>query len=201
MICWMRRGGILTSRIFSLQLGRCRSFLRKKMILRTRIFSWDMRTPGCRKTKRRAVLSSEPESQPALVGLAQTLEMEKNPEAADAYRNYLKAQPGDAAAREHLVRLLIANEKYDEALAEMEKTEKGGAPSVESLKLRADILIGEKKWDAAIATLKQAVALAPNDAQLRGGLVRTYIQQLDFLEFEKKLESAIRLDAKNVTYW
>jgi len=151
--------------------------------------------------KFRAILSSEPESQPALVGLAQSLEIEKNPEAAEAYRNYLKAQPGDAAAREHLVHLLIANEKYDEALAEMEKTEKGRAPSVESLKLRADILIGGKKWDAAIAALKQAVALAPNDAQLRGGLGRTYMQQRDFADAEKELKSAIELDAKNLTYW
>jgi Flp pilus assembly protein TadD len=151
--------------------------------------------------KFRAVLSGEPASQPALVGLAQSLEIEKNPEAADAYRDYLKAQPGDAAAREHLVHLLITDEKYDEALAEMEKTEKGGAPSVESLKLRADILIGEKKWDAAIAALKQAVALAPNDAQLRGGLGRTYMQQRDFANAEKELKSAIQLDGKNVTYW
>jgi len=152
-------------------------------------------------TKFRAVLSGEPESPPALVGLAQSLEIEKNPEAADAYRNYLKAQPGDAAAREHFVHLLIANEKYDEALAEMEKTEKGGTLSVESLKLRADILMGEKKWDGAIAALKQAVVLAPNDAQLRGGLGRTYMQQRDFANAEKELKSAIQLDAKNLTYW
>jgi Flp pilus assembly protein TadD len=151
--------------------------------------------------KFRAVLSGEPESKPALVGLAQSLEIEKNPEAADAYRSYLKAQPGDAAAREHFIHLLIANEKYDDALAEMERAEKGGAPSVESLKLRADVLIGEKKWDAAIAALKQAVALAPNDAQLRGGLGRTYMQQRDFANAEKELKSAIQLDGKNVTYW
>jgi Flp pilus assembly protein TadD len=151
--------------------------------------------------KFRAVLSGEPESQPALVGLAQSLEVEKNPEAAEAYRNYLKAQPGDAAAREHLVHLLVANERYDEALAEMEKTEKGRPPSVESLKLRADILIGEKKWDAAIAALKQAVTLTPDDAQLRGGLGRTYMQQRDFANAEKELKSAIQLDRKNLTYW
>ena len=72
---------------------------------------------------------------------------------------------------------------------------------MESLKLRADILIGEKKWDAAIAALKQAVALAPNDAQLRGGLGRTYMQQRDFANAEKELKSAIQLDGKNVTYW
>jgi cytochrome c-type biogenesis protein CcmH/NrfG len=62
-------------------------------------------------------------------------------------------------------------------------------------------LIGEKKWDAAIAALKQAVALAPNDAQLRGGLGRTYMQQRDFADAEKELKSAIQLDGKNVTYW
>jgi Flp pilus assembly protein TadD len=151
--------------------------------------------------KFRAVLSSEPESKPALVGLAQSLEIEKNSEAAEAYRSYLKAQPGDAAAREHFIHLLIANEKYDDALSEMERAEKGGAPSVEWLKLRADILIGEKKWDAAIAALKQAVALAPNDAQLRGGLGRTYLQQRDFANAEKELKSAIQLDGKNVRYW
>ena len=149
----------------------------------------------------RTVLASEPESQPALLGLAQSLEIEKSREAADAYRSYLQVQPGDAAARQHLVHLLIANEKYDEALTEMEKTEKGGAPSVESLKLRADILIGEKKWDAAIAALKEAVVLAPNDAQLRGGLGRTYMQQRDFANAEKELKGAIQLDAKNLTYW
>jgi Flp pilus assembly protein TadD len=152
-------------------------------------------------TKFRAVLSSEPESQAALSGLATALEAEKKPEAAEAYRDYLKTKPDDAAAREHLVHLLISDEKYDEALAEMEKAEKGGNASLESLKLRADILIGEKKWDTAISTLKQAVALAPNDAQLRGGLGRTYLQQRDFVNAEKELKAAIQLDAKNVTYW
>jgi Flp pilus assembly protein TadD len=151
--------------------------------------------------KFRGVLSTEPDSQPALAGLAKTLEAEKSSEAPDAYRAYLKAQPNDAATREHLVHLLIANAKYDEALAEMEQSEKGGGPSVESLKLRADILIGQKKWDDAIAALKQAVVLAPKDAVLRGGLGRTYLQQRDFANAEKELKAAIRMDAQNLVYW
>jgi Flp pilus assembly protein TadD len=151
--------------------------------------------------KFRAVLSSEPESPAALAGLAESLEAQKKPEAVAAYRNYLNAQPDDAAARERLVHLLLANEKYEEALAEMEKSQKGGAPSVESLKLRADILIGEKKWIEAIAALQQAVGLAPNDARLRGGLGRTYMQQRDFASAEKELKMAIQLDTENLTYW
>ncbi len=148
-----------------------------------------------------AVLSVEPESRPALAGVAHCLELQKKPEAADAYRNYLKLQPGDGAAREHLMHLLIANNKNDEALAELEKVEAGKTPSVESLKLRADVLIGEKKWDDAIAALKQATALAPNDAQLRGGLGRTYLQRRDFVNAEKELKAAIQLEPKNLTYW
>jgi Flp pilus assembly protein TadD len=151
--------------------------------------------------KFRAVLSTEPQSPAALSGLAASLDAQKSPEAAKAYRDYLKIQPNDGAAQQRLVHLLIANEKYDEALAELEKKEKGGAPSLESLKLRADILIGEKKWPEAIAVLQQAVALAPNDAQLRGGVGRTYLQQKDFVNAEKELKSAIQLDPKNVSYW
>jgi Flp pilus assembly protein TadD len=152
-------------------------------------------------TRFRTVLLSEPESHAAMLGLAESLEAEKKPEAAEAYRNYLKAQPDDAVARQRLVHLLIANEKFDEALAEMEKAEKGGAASLESLKLRADILIGQKKWDQAVVTLKQAAALAPQDAPLRGGLGRTYLQQHDFVNAEKELRAAIGLDGKNLTYW
>jgi len=152
-------------------------------------------------SKFRAVLANEPESHMALLGLAQSLELEKKPEAVDAYQSYLKAQPDDAGARGRLVHLLIANEKFDDALAEMEKTQKSGAPSLESLKLRADILIGQKKWDDAVVALRQAETLAPQDAMLRGGLGRTYMQQRDFANAEKELKAAIGLDGKNLTYW
>jgi Flp pilus assembly protein TadD len=149
----------------------------------------------------RLVLASEPESPVALLGLAQSLEAEKKPEAAAAYQDYLKVQPDDSTVRQRLVHILITNQKFDEALAEMDKAQKGGGPSLESLKLRADILIGQKKWDDAVVVLKQAVALAPQDAQLRGGLGRTFLQQRDFPNAGKELKAAIGLDPKNLTYW
>jgi Flp pilus assembly protein TadD len=149
----------------------------------------------------RMVLASEPESRAALLGLAQSLEAEKKPDAAAAYQDYLKVQPDDAAARQRLVHLLIDSQKFDEALAEMEKSQKGGVRSVESLKLRADVLIRQKKWDEAVGVLKQAVALAPQDVQLHGGLGRTYLQQRDFPNAAKELKAAIALDPKNLTYW
>jgi Flp pilus assembly protein TadD len=72
---------------------------------------------------------------------------------------------------------------------------------VDALKLKADIEIGQKKLDAAIATLKQAIALAPSDAQLHGGLGRTYLQTRDFTDAEKELKAALQLDRNNLTYW
>jgi tetratricopeptide (TPR) repeat protein len=110
-------------------------------------------------------------------------------------------QPDDSTVRQRLVHILITNQKFDEALTEMDKAQKGGGPSLESLKLRADILIGQKKWDDAVVVLKQAVALAPQDAQLRGGLGRTFLQQRDFPNAGKELKAAIGLDPKNLTYW
>lgn len=151
-------------------------------------------------TRFRAVLAAEPDSRTAWLGLAQTLETERKPEAVEAYQNYLKVQADDASARQRLVHLLIVNEKFDLALAELERMQKGGAPSLESLKLRADILIGQKKWDEAVVVLKQAVALAPQDPQLRGGLGRTYMQQRDFVNAEKELRAAIGLDGTNLVY-
>jgi Flp pilus assembly protein TadD len=133
-------------------------------------------------------------------GLAESLEAQKKPEAAAAYRDYLALVPDDSPARVRLVRLLMDQGENDAALAELDRAD-AGKPSVESLKLRADIQIAQKRWNDSIATLLQALTLAPNDAQLHGGLGRTYLQVRDFPNAEKELKTAIRLDAKNVDYW
>jgi len=149
----------------------------------------------------RAVLEREPKSPEALQGLALSLDAEKKPAAADAYRGYLAVQPQDAAARARLARLLVDHGQFDAALAELDENAAGQPPTVDSLKLKADIEIGQKKLDAATATLKQAIALAPTDAQLRGGLGRTYLQSRDFVSAERELKAALQLDRNNLTYW
>ncbi len=148
---------------------------------------------------RRAV-GVQPKGADGFRGLAESLEAQKKPEAVDAYRQYLELRPNDAEAHARFVHLLMDQGQNDEALAELERAD-GGKSSVPSLKLRADIQIAQKKWKDAIATLQQAVALAPNDAQLRGGLGRTYLQVRDFADAEKELKAAIQLDAKKVDYW
>ena len=151
--------------------------------------------------KFRAALELQPNSPEALQGLAQSLDQQKKPQAVDAYRNYLAAGPDDKAARLRLVHLLVEQQKYDEAVAENAKDNAGQPATVDDLKLRADIEINQKKLDEAITTLRRALALAPNDAQLHGGLGRIYLEKRQFADAEKELKAALELDRNNLAYW
>jgi len=148
---------------------------------------------------RRAV-EVQPNGADGVRGLAESLEAQKKPEAVAAYRDYLALRPDDSQAHARYIRLLVDQGQNDAALAELDRTD-AAKPSIESLKLRADIQIAQKKWTDALATLHQAVSFAPNDAQLRGGLGRTFLQVRDFPNAEKELKAAIQLDAKSVDYW
>jgi Flp pilus assembly protein TadD len=157
--------------------------------------------PADAEGKFRMALGLEPKSTEALQGLAFSLDTGKKSGAADAYRDYLALQPQDSAARSRLAQLLVEQQQYDAALAELDKDSSGQAPTVETLRLKADIEIGQKKPEAAITTLKQAIAIAPNDAQLHGGLGRTYLETRDFANAEKELKAALQLDRNNIIYW
>ncbi len=157
--------------------------------------------PAEAEAKFRDVLQLQPQSPAALQGLAQSLDVQKKPDAAYAYRKYLAVQPNDAAARARLIHVLIEQQQFDAALAESEQSNAGHPPNLETLKLRADIQIGQKKIDDAILTLQQAIALAPQDAQLHGGLGRLYLQKRAFPDAEKELKIALQFDRNNLTYW
>src|SRR5258708_34788 len=66
---------------------------------------------GDAEAKFRAVLASEPQSLPALAGLAESLERQKKPEAAEAYRNYLAAKPCYSEACSLLTHLRVSRHK------------------------------------------------------------------------------------------
>ena len=152
-------------------------------------------------SKFRAAFALEPKSAPALFGLAQALDAQKKPEAADAYRDYLVANPDNPAARSRLIHWLLDQKQYDAALAELDRAEAGKPPTLDSLRSRADIQIAQKKWDDSIVTLRKAIALAPNDAQLHGGVGRVYMQKRDFPSAEKEIKAALQLDRNNLAYW
>jgi len=151
--------------------------------------------------KFRAALEAQPKSPQALLGLAQTLDAQKKPEASAAYRDYLAVQPDAPGAQSRVIHLLLDEKQYDAALAELDRADAGKAPTLDSLRSRADIQIAQKKWDDSIVTLRKAIALAPNDAQLHGGLGRVYMQKRDFPLAEKEIKAALQIDRNNLAYW
>ncbi len=157
--------------------------------------------PADAETRFRNALEIDPNSSPAALGLVRSLQAQNKPEATEAYQKYLALHPADPAAQTSLIRMLYEQQKYDEALAELDRSEAGKPPTLDSLKLRADIQIAQKNLDAAIVTLQKAVALSPNDAQLLGGLGRVYLQKRDFPSAEKQLKAALQIDGKNIVYW
>lgn len=160
-----------------------------------------MNRPADAEPKFRALLDAKPNDSAALLGLAKCLDAQKKPEAAEIYAKYSALHPDDPAVQDRSIHLLMDQQQYDAALAELDRRDAAQPPSLESFKLRADILIAQKKWDDAIAVLRRALAVAPNDAQLHGGLGRIFLQKRDFPNAESAIKAAIRLDGKNILYW
>jgi tetratricopeptide (TPR) repeat protein len=152
-------------------------------------------------TKFRAGLELEPKSPQALFGLAETLDAQKKPEAAGAFRDYLAVQPDAPGAQSRVIHLLLEQKQYEAALTELDRADAGKSPTLDSLRSRADIQIAQKKWDDAIITLRKAITLAPNDADLRGGLGRVFMQKRDFASAEKEIKVALEMDRNNLVYW
>jgi tetratricopeptide (TPR) repeat protein len=152
-------------------------------------------------TKFRAGLELQPKSPQALLGLAEALDAQKKPEAAAAFRDYLAVQPDAPGAQSRVIHLLLEQKQYEAALTELDRADAGKSPTLDSLRSRADIQIGQKKWDDAIITLRKAIKLAPNDAELRGGLGRVFMQKRDFASAEKEIKVALEMDRNNLVYW
>ncbi|GAC1661021.1 MAG: hypothetical protein NVS9B4_12720 [Candidatus Acidiferrum sp.] len=150
--------------------------------------------------KFRSALNLQSKNSTALLGLAQSLDAQKKPEALEAFRDYFATQSGDAAAQVQFVRLLIAQQRYDDALSALDRAESGRGPALETLRLRADILLAQKKWEGSAAAYRRALILAPRDAQLHGGLGQALLHQRDFAGAQVELNKAFQLDSQNATY-
>lgn len=163
-------------------------------------YSLDHQNPADAESKFRHVLQIDPKDRKAMLGLAQSLEAQKKPEAAEALQHYLSTGPADEDARSQLIHSLIEQKQYDAALAEIDKSNGANPPSIETLELRADVLVAQNKLDEAIATIQQAIALKPQDANLHGGLGRLYMTKRDYPSAEKELIVALKLDRTNLGY-
>jgi len=151
--------------------------------------------------KFRAALTLQPDSAPARLGLARSLDAQQKPEAAEAYRGYLELQPDDRDALQQVARIAFREKQYDDALAALNRADAGQTPTIHSLRLRADIHIAQSDWDDAIATLRRALAMAPRDVELQAGLGRVFLQQRNFPAAEQELKAALQIDSAYLPAW
>jgi Flp pilus assembly protein TadD len=129
----------------------------------------------------REAVAARGDSAPARLGLANALlEQKKTDAGAEALADYLNLNPADHAARLDRTSALIELDRLDDALAELDRAEQGSEPTAESLKMRGDIYIHQKKWNEAGDTLAKAISLAPQDPDLAGWLGHVKIEQQDY---------------------
>ncbi|MBZ5659540.1 MAG: tetratricopeptide repeat protein [Acidobacteriia bacterium] len=114
----------------------------------------------------RSALALRADSAPARLGLANALQDQTKYEAAsDAFAEYLKLKPEDRGAHFDRAYALLNLDRLDDALAELDLADKGASPAPESLKMRGEIYMQQKKWKEAAETLTQAVKLSPSDSE------------------------------------
>jgi len=136
--------------------------------------------PGAEEHFREAV-AIRGDSAPARLGLANALLAQNKYEAgADALAEYLKLNPGDRAEHFERASALMDLDRFDDALAELDRAEAGSAPSADGLKMRADIYLHQNKWKDASVTLTEAIRQSPQDQQLLTWLGHAEIELHDY---------------------
>jgi tetratricopeptide (TPR) repeat protein len=136
--------------------------------------------PGAEEHFREAV-AIRGDSAPARLGLANALLAQNKYEAgADALAEYLKLNPGDRAEHFERASALMDLDRFDDALAELDRAQAGSAPSVDGLKMRADIYLHQNKWKDASVTLTEAIRQSPQDQQLLTWLGHAEIELHDY---------------------
>jgi superkiller protein 3 len=129
----------------------------------------------------RSAIESRGDAAPARLGLASALLAQKKYAAAcDALAEYLKLNPEDRSAHFDRASALLNLSRFDEALTELSLSDAGAAPSADTLKMRGEIYIQQKKWKEAGNALKQAISSSPQDSELAGWIGRVDIELHDY---------------------
>jgi len=133
--------------------------------------------------------------------LAKSLDEQNKPEAAAAYDNYLEVEPSDEAVRSRRLHSLLAQEKYDDALAELDRRKPRTALRSTACASVRTSKSPKKMGRAAITTIQKALALAPNDAPICMAAWDAGLMQRPGVSVaEKELKTALTLDHSNLVY-
>jgi tetratricopeptide (TPR) repeat protein len=132
----------------------------------------------------------------ALAGLANIyMRGRRFVEAEEYLRKLVTARPDEAAAHVQLGRVLAAEGKNDEAIAELQTIAKAPSVDVSVQRDLADLYFAAGKNSEAEAAYRTLVAAHPNEAELHHDLGRTLLRQKKFQEAQKEFLVTVRLKA------
>jgi tetratricopeptide (TPR) repeat protein len=129
----------------------------------------------------RAAVTARGDSSEARLALANILINEKKmPQAQAALTEYLKLKPEGPTAHYDRALALFELNRFDEAIAELDLFDAGGKANIDSLKMRADMYMQQRKWQEASDTLVRANQAAPQDAEVAEWMGHVRLQLHDY---------------------
>ena len=130
------------------------------------------------------------ESMEHLIGLY--LKQKRYADAETWLRKYMAANPRNTAAQLQLGKLLAAEGKTQEAIAELEPVYQA-SPDPKSARALASLYLEAKQYPAAAALLQPLVNQNPQDAQLHLDYGSALLHQLKYSEAQAELLKAVQL--------
>jgi tetratricopeptide (TPR) repeat protein len=138
-------------------------------------------------------LALDPSSD-AVTGLANIyMRGHRLPEAEVELRKLVDARPDQASARIQLGRVLAAEGKNDEAIAELQAGAKLAPTDVSLQRDLADLYSSAKQHDQAEAAYRSLLTASPNDAALHQSLGESLLEQKKFSAAQKEFLEAVKL--------
>jgi predicted Zn-dependent protease len=114
-------------------------------------------------------------------------------EAETELHKLVAARPDQAAARIQLGRVLAAEGKNGDAIAELQAGEKLAPADVSLQRDLADLYVSAKKYDQAEAAYRALLAANPGDAALHQSLGKALLEQKKFVDAQKEFLTAVKI--------
>jgi cellulose synthase operon protein C len=144
-----------------------------------------------------AVKASNYATQVTLEYVAFLQRRSKADEAENLLDRAIANNPNDTGLLQALAQLRLSKQDWVGAQAVSEALKKTGDSSSATQQIAGAVLLGQKKYDESIETLKNAYTSAPQTAQLMNALFVAYVQAGKTSEAEAFLNSILAANANN----
>jgi Flp pilus assembly protein TadD len=163
-----------------------------------RVLSRSRDVPGA-EAEFRAAVAVRADSAEARLGLANILLNEnKQDEAHAALEEYLKLKPANHAALYDRALAYFELNQFDGALKELDLFDADNSATVDSLKMRADMYMQQKKWKDAGLTLVHANQIAPADPEVAEWEGHVQVELKDYVSAIRILKQVIMQSPQSV---